>query len=136
MLGGIGAQIGVLLRPELSSGELALMSKLNGEDFEATDRPTAKRIRRLVEIQQERCALSGIKLATEDANLDHIVPIASGGLHQMGNVQIVHKLINQMKSTLPQDVFVNWCRLVVKFVDSNEVPANPSAGSVRLSPGE
>ncbi len=96
------------------------MSKLKGEDFKSTDRPTAKRIRRLVEMQDYRCALTGIPLAPDDANLDHIVPIAAGGKHQMNNVQVVHKTINQMKSTLAQDEFVEWCRHVVEHADRND----------------
>jgi 5-methylcytosine-specific restriction endonuclease McrA len=93
------------------------MTQLKGEDFGPRDRPTAKRIRRLVEMQDFRCAVTGLKLEPEDANLDHIVPIAAGGKHVMGNVQIVHKVINQMKSTLPQDEFLEWCRRVVAHAD-------------------
>ena len=93
------------------------MSELKGQDFKSTDRPTAKRIRRLVEMQDHKCALTGIPLAPDDANLDHIVPIASGGKHQMGNVQVVHKTINHMKSTVPQEEFIEWCRRVVEFAD-------------------
>ena len=93
------------------------MSKLKGQDFKPSDRPTAKRIRRLVEQQNERCALTGIQLTPDDANLDHIIPIASGGKHEMSNVQVVHKTINRMKGTLPQGEFIEWCGRVVKFAD-------------------
>ena len=96
------------------------MAELKGQDYGADDRPTAKRIRHLVEIQEFRCAMTGIELTPGDANLDHIVPIAAGGKHVMGNVQVVHKVINQMKSTLPKDEFIEWCRRVVAFADRNE----------------
>lgn len=92
----------------------------NAADFASTDRPTAKRIRALLEQQEYRCALTGLPLEPDDANLDHTVPIASGGKHEMGNVQVVHKVINRMKSTLPQEEFIQWCRLVVKHCGSNE----------------
>ena len=95
------------------------MGELKGEDFNGNDRPTAKRIRRLVEIQGFRCALTGIELTPEDANLDHIVPIAAGGKHVMGNVQVVHKVINRMKSTLPKDEFIEWSRRVVAYADDS-----------------
>ncbi len=91
------------------------MTKLKGQDFELNDRPTAKKVRRLVEIQNFCCAMTGLELNPEDANLDHIVPIVAGGEHVMGNVQVVHKVINQMKSTLPKDEFVEWCRQVVAY---------------------
>lgn len=96
------------------------MAQLKGQDFDANDRPTAKRIRRLIEMQGFRCAMTGGELTPEDANLDHIVPIAAGGKHVMGNVQVVHKVINQMKSTLAQDEFIEWCRLVVAHADNTE----------------
>jgi len=35
----------------------------------------------------------------------------------MGNVQVVHKTINHMKSTVPQKEFIEWCRRVVEFAD-------------------
>ena len=94
------------------------MTVLKGEGFDHNDRPTAKRIRRLVELQGFRCAMTGLELTPEDANLDHIVPIASGGKHMMGNVQVVHRVINQMKSTLPKEAFIDWCRRVVTHADS------------------
>ena len=62
--------------------------------------------------------MTGIPLEPEDANLDHIVPIAAGGDHVMSNVQVVHWVVNQMKSTLPADTFVDWCRKIVAFSDS------------------
>ncbi|NQT11204.1 MAG: HNH endonuclease [Planctomycetes bacterium] len=96
------------------------MTELKGQDFDPTDRPTAKRIRRLVELQGFRCAMTGMELSPEDANLDHIVPIAAGGKHVMGNVQVVHKVINQMKSTLPKNEFIEWCRRVVVYADNTE----------------
>jgi 5-methylcytosine-specific restriction endonuclease McrA len=65
--------------------------------------------------------LTGIELAPEDANLDHIVPIARGGMHEMGNVQIVHRAINHMKSTLTPDEFLHWCRQVVAYADGRSV---------------
>lgn len=96
------------------------MTKLSSEDFLPSDRPTAKRIRRLVELQGFKCSMTGLPLVPEDANLDHIVPIAAGGDHVMSNVQIVHKIVNQMKSTLPSDTFVDWCRKIVAFADSKK----------------
>lgn len=93
------------------------MTELKGEEFTTSDRPTAKRIRRLIEKQGFRCAMTGLELSPEDANLDHIVPIAAGGEHVMGNVQVVHKVINQMKSTLQKDEFIEWCRRVVAYSD-------------------
>ena len=95
---------------------------LKGQQYNDTDRPTAKRIRQLIEDQQYRCAMTGIELSPDDANLDHIVPISAGGEHVMGNVQVVHRVINQMKSTLPKDDFINWCRKIVLHAEQNTEP--------------
>lgn len=92
---------------------LAIEDMIKSDDFQPTDRPTAKKIRRLLEMQKYSCAVTGIELTPEDANLDHIVPIARGGTHVMGNVQVVHRAINHMKSTLTPDEFLQWCRKVV-----------------------
>ena len=95
---------------------------LKGQQYNDTDRPTAKRIRQLIEDQQYRCAMTGIELSPDDANLDHIVPISAGGEHVMGNVQVVHRVINQMKSTLPKDDFINWCRKIALHAEQNNEP--------------
>ena len=95
---------------------------LKGQQYNDTDRPTAKRIRQLIEDQQYRCAMTAIELSPDDANLDHIVPISAGGEHVMGNVQVVHRVINQMKSTLPKDDFINWCRKIVLHAEQNNEP--------------
>lgn len=91
-----------------------------GESFLPEDRPTAKRIRRLLEMQEYRCALTGLALSPEDANLDHIIPVAAGGAHEMGNVQVVHRKINQMKSALPNDEFIRWCLLVSEHANRSK----------------
>jgi len=30
-----------------------------------------------------------------------------------GNVQWVHKIVNFMKQALPDNEFINWCRIIV-----------------------
>lgn len=89
------------------------MPKIRTEEYDPTDKPTSKKIRRLLEKQDYCCALTGVPLEPEDANLDHIVPISKGGSHTMGNVQVVHKVVNQMKLDLTQDEFFEWCQKVV-----------------------
>jgi len=66
--------------------------------------------------QNERCALSGIQLSLEfcrgkrqTASLDRI---DSSKGYVEGNVQWVHKDVNKMKQDLPQNTFLNWCKLI------------------------
>lgn len=70
--------------------------------------------------QNKKCALSGIDLVLtvgqsngkETASLDRI---DSSKGYVEGNVQWVHKDINQMKMALAQSYFISLCEKVVKF---------------------
>ncbi len=67
--------------------------------------------------QQRRCALSGLEIYFKNtlnnikatASLDRI---NSNKGYIEGNVQWVHKDINQMKMDLPEDKFINYCKLI------------------------
>jgi 5-methylcytosine-specific restriction endonuclease McrA len=80
------------------------------------DRPSGKvsgkKLLALLELQGRCCALSGIELTPQTVSLDHIVPLAEGGADDMGNVQLVHAIINSMKGLMSQTDFVKWCKLV------------------------
>jgi hypothetical protein len=80
------------------------------------DRPSGKvsgkKLLALLELQGRCCALSGIELTPQTVSLDHIVPLAEGGTDDMGNVQLVHAIINSMKGLMSQADFVKWCKLV------------------------
>lgn len=70
--------------------------------------------------QNRKCALSGMELRfpkgwkdqTYTASLDRI---DSNIGYIPGNVQWVHKHINMMKRTYPQDYFIQMCKEVAKF---------------------
>jgi hypothetical protein len=74
----------------------------------------------LFQRQQGRCAISGVEIsfaprcdryrdATRTASLDRIDSKLS---YTLDNVQWVHKDVNLMKMSLPEDVFINWCKSV------------------------
>jgi hypothetical protein len=92
-----------------------LQSEAGAEPI-AKDRPSGKvsgkKLLALLELQGRCCALSGIELTPQTVSLDHIVPLAEGGADDMGNVQLVHAIINSMKGLMSQADFVKWCRLV------------------------
>lgn len=75
---------------------------------------TATAIMGLVERQGFRCALSGRELTPQTASLDHIVPLARGGEHNIHNIWVVDQQINGAKGTLTLDEFVAMCRDVVR----------------------
>lgn len=76
---------------------------------------TAVDLRRLVERQHYRCALSGRLLAPCDAACDHIVPVSQGGTHAVDNLQILHTQINRAKGTMSVDMFVKMCCEVADY---------------------
>jgi 5-methylcytosine-specific restriction endonuclease McrA len=74
-------------------------------------------LRELIARQQYCCALTGVSLCPEDAQLDHVVAIANGGDNSIGNMQVVHKTINAMKGTLSNRELITWCRMVATHAD-------------------
>ena len=62
--------------------------------------------------QKGLCAISGVKLG-RDAQLDHIIPVARCGTNDLTNLQFLAPEINQAKSSLLMDEFIEMCRRVV-----------------------
>jgi len=84
---------------------------------------TAKRILELLEEQDHRCALSGRQLTPETASIDHIVPVARGGSHDMSNVWLLDHQVNIAKGTMSAEEFVAMCREVMAQHDKGTAEA-------------
>jgi len=67
--------------------------------------------------QNFRCALTGERLAPDNAALDHIRPICRGGNHTIENMQALTDAVNRAKGSLTQDEFIQLCRDVVAWSD-------------------
>jgi hypothetical protein len=80
-----------------------------------TNKVDAEFLKRLIERQDYRCALSGVVLTPDEAELDHTVPFEQGGKHTRANVQWVHREVNRMKAQMRQVEFVEWCRKVAAW---------------------
>jgi 5-methylcytosine-specific restriction endonuclease McrA len=81
-------------------------------------RITSSKLRKLVDKQDMRCAVTGLCLTPQTVALDHIVPLSLDGPDTMENARLVHTIVNTMKGTLMHDEFVKWCRLVVAYCDA------------------
>jgi 5-methylcytosine-specific restriction endonuclease McrA len=79
------------------------------------DKPTASKLKAMIEKQDYKCALSGVDLTPETASVDHITPISQGGLHVMGNIQILHTQVNSAKHSMTQNEFIQMCKRVVSM---------------------
>lgn len=62
--------------------------------------------------QRGLCALSARKMG-RDAHLDHIIPIASGGGHGIGNLRWLDPTVNLARRALSDDEFLSLCLDVV-----------------------
>jgi hypothetical protein len=69
----------------------------------------ASDLRRLINEQGYRCALTGWELTPDVASCDHKVPVSEGGKHGVGNIHIVHTLVNRAKGTMTQEEFIRVC---------------------------
>lgn len=82
--------------------------------------------------QERKCSLSGVEIGfsqrnkrrygaeTNTASLDRI---DSSKGYTIDNVQWVHKIVNIMKMSLPQDEFIQWCHIIAanKELDDTSV---------------
>jgi hypothetical protein len=74
--------------------------------------------------QSRNCALTGVELffsnsgvgtpGAKDISTASLDRIDSSKGYVEGNVQWVHKVINNMKSNLNEQDFINWCKIISK----------------------
>lgn len=81
---------------------------------------TALGLREMLDKQAFKCAMSGRELTPQTASIDHIVPVARGGLNVMENVHVVHSEVNQAKRAMPIEDFVSMCQEIVTHYRGNQ----------------
>ena len=72
------------------------------------ERATARQLARLWRNQKGRCALTGRRL-DRTAHLDHIVPLARGGGHEVSNLRWLCHEANLAKRALSDEQFFALC---------------------------
>jgi 5-methylcytosine-specific restriction endonuclease McrA len=88
----------------------------------ATCRATARELMGLIQLQQFRCAISGVGLDPNSARLDHIVAISNGGTNLIDNLQWVTDDVNKAKGTMSQEQFISMCRSVADWSRRDTTP--------------
>jgi len=83
---------------------------------------TTTQIKKIIESQNYRCALTNRPLTPETASLDHKQPISRGGTHEVANLWVVEHFVNTAKGSLTVDEFVSMCRDVVRHQDAVPTP--------------
>jgi 5-methylcytosine-specific restriction endonuclease McrA len=76
----------------------------------------------MAERQQYRCALSGMTVTDENAELDHKVSVKDGGASTIENLQWLHVEINRMKGAMSNEKFIQMCAMVVKHTQATHPP--------------
>lgn len=79
---------------------------------------TCEDLERQREAQEDRCKYTGLVLTWSESK--NGLPQATASLdridsalpYQPGNIQWVHKVVNNMKSTYTEEEFLQWCRAV------------------------
>lgn len=76
---------------------------------------TDSEIQNLWNLQNGRCAISGVKLTPgKNVSLDHIVPFSRGGKHSLKNLRFVHRRVNDFKGNLLDSEFKSLLRTCTK----------------------
>ena len=82
---------------------------------------TREELFKILQIQNYKCALSGVDLTCElrkgervwtNASIDRI---EAGGPYTKENIQLVCRGLNSWRSSIPVDEFVWWCEQVVNY---------------------
>lgn len=77
-------------------------------------------IRGLLVAQKGRCAITGEKITPLDVTLDHIIPVSRKDLEnsdEYGEVWLVSKKVNAMKSTMMMDDLYEMCEKILRNKD-------------------
>ena len=72
-------------------------------------------LRKMIDDQGYKCALTGWVLEPKDASCDHIEPLSKGGPHVAENAQIIHSEVNRAKGTMNNEEFISMCMAVVRW---------------------
>lgn len=79
------------------------------------DGPDASDLKKLLQMQGYKCALSGIRLTPKNAELDHKIPLSRGGANDLANLQWLSKEVNRAKGTMDNDEFIAMCKRVASI---------------------
>jgi len=92
-------------------------TKTSESENSARSIATSRQLRKLIEQQGYRCALTGRELTPDTAFVDHVTPVSRGGSNVIENLQVVHADVNEAKGTMTQEEFIQLCRDVVAWID-------------------
>lgn len=72
-------------------------------------------LKKLLEMQGYRCALSGVRLEPRNAEVDHKIPLSRGGTNDLGNLQWLDRNVNRAKGAMDNEEFIAMCKQIAKL---------------------
>ena len=90
---------------EMQSG----VQRTQKKETKVSGRRSFRMLLALLESQGYLCALTGVRLEVETAELDHKIPVCRGGTNDLSNLQWIHKSINRAKGTMTNQEFIEAC---------------------------
>ena len=72
-------------------------------------------LKKLLEMQGYRCALSGVRLEPRNAEVDHKTPLSRGGTNDLGNLQWIDRNVNRAKGAMDNEEFIAMCKQIAKL---------------------
>jgi 5-methylcytosine-specific restriction endonuclease McrA len=80
---------------------------------------TALDLWKIAKKQKLICALTGVRLTSENISVDHILPKSLGGENVFSNIRLVTKSANSAKQAMTDKEFIAMCRRIVTISDLN-----------------
>ncbi|MCW7517173.1 HNH endonuclease [Leptospira levettii] len=74
----------------------------------------AGHIRKLLNDQNFRCFVSGIPLTYENVEISHILPIHSGGKHELENLCLIDKSLKELKRYKTKAEIIEFCKVILE----------------------
>lgn len=96
-------------------GENSVYDCFQGHKRRSSESATATELKEILERQDYRCALSGVTLKPERAELDHKIAVSKGGCHKAENLQWLERNVNRAKGTMSNEDFIEMCRRVAEW---------------------
>lgn len=78
-------------------------------------------IKKKLERNQYKCALTGWPLTVDRFEIDHVVSLNDGGSNDAENLQCVHPLVNKAKGTMGNQQFIEMCKAVAELARKREL---------------
>ena len=97
-------------------------ANIAAKQYDQTHSLTFQQVWGVAKKQRLICVKTGRKLTPDNISLDHIVPLARGGLNVIENVQLIVCAVNVMKRAMLEDEFMSIIRELYDYDKQKNLP--------------